>query len=139
MSESVNVFFGHIAVSESNVAVNGVRPQKHVLHSHTDISAQGLQLDEPDIYAVHQNLSALRVVQSGYHVHQRGFSRACFAHNGYGLPCVYLKAHVFQDRRSVVGKAYVFKFNAAPELFGHFLCVASVYDERTGIIDLYYL
>ena len=39
------------------------------------------------------------------------------------------------DRFSEKNKEY----SEANKNFGHFLCVASVYDERTGIIDLNYL
>lgn len=65
---------GAVGSAISNVALNGIREQEHILHSHTDVIPQVIQVMPADIDPVHQNLAGSSIVEAAQQVHQCGFT-----------------------------------------------------------------
>ena len=60
--------------------------QKRILQHNSELLAQFLQIQQPDVDAVQQNLPALNIVEAQQQRNQRGFPGARVAHDRERLP-----------------------------------------------------
>ena len=86
--------------------------QLEVLMDHADAVRKGiLGGGDGDGLAVHQNFTFIREVDTGQHIHQRGFSAAVFAQQGQNFPLVNIQGNVIVGDDLCEALGNVFELN----------------------------